>query len=107
MIEGILKTGLQIIFQSEYVSFKNTLQKAQIKSLSQRRRDIMSKFSKQAEKSKMFCDWFVKAQKQTNTRSLKPIYKPIQCRTNRYERTALPEITRVISWQPMKQPVLK
>ena len=57
MIERVLKTALHIIFQSEYTSFSSVLKLANMKSLSQRRRDIIFKFSKNIEKSEKYSEW--------------------------------------------------
>ena len=100
MIERILKTGLHIIYQSEYKSFGQCLKLANMKSLSQRRKDIIFKFSRQAMKSKKFNAWF-KAQDDTRTtRTSKPRFKPVTSRTVKYERTALPVITKAVLWHP-------
>ena len=104
MIERILKTGLQIIFQNQYISFKHALKKANIKSLAQRRKDLISKFCAQAVKSDKYSEWFKpenpKSENQVQTRSVKPRFKPVICRTSKFERSALPVMTHVASWHP-------
>ena len=62
MIEGILKTGLHIILKDEYHSFKQALLKTGLQSLAQRRKNMIFKFSKQAEKSEKFSEWFSKCE---------------------------------------------
>ena len=43
MIERVFKTGLQVIYQNSYVSFHHCLKAANLKSLAQRRKDIIFK----------------------------------------------------------------
>ena len=97
MLERILKTGLHIIYQKDYISFSNALRLSNRKSLAQRRRDIIVKFSEQAEQSEKYSSWFCKNENQTNTRRRKAKYKPVTCRTTRYERTALNVMTQFVS----------
>ena len=103
MIEGILKTGLHIILKDEYVSFQKALKKTGLKSMAQRRKNMIFKFAKNAERSPKFSSWFVKSDVQVNKR-LKPkhTYKPVTCRTNRYEQSSLPVLTKAVSWHPPK-----
>lgn len=102
MIERILKTGLHIILQERYISFHHALNTTNMKSLSDRRKDIIFKFSKNAHKSDTFCSWFAKSEVTRPARSNKPLLKPVTCRTTRYSRSSLPVITQVASWHPPK-----
>ena len=54
MIERVLKTGLRIIFQSEYTSFQHALTSAGMKSLKTKRADMIFKFAKQSEQQGIF-----------------------------------------------------
>ena len=103
MIEGILKTGLHIILKDDYISFQNALKKTGLKSMAQRRWDMIFRFAKKSEKSDKFSDWFVKSEQSLNKR-IKPksTYKYVTCRTNRYERSSLPVLTKAVSWHPPK-----
>ena len=100
MIERILKTGLHVIFQSEYKSFQNALKLAHMKSLASRRKDLIFKFSQKIEKSENFNQWLKKSEKGKNTRQKVPTYKPVTTRTTRFERTALPVLTKALAWHP-------
>ena len=102
MIERVLKTGLHIVYQSEYKSFTQCLELAKLKSLSQRRKDMIFIFSKKSLKSDKFNDWFKQDNGLCNTRHKKPAYKPVTCRTLKYERSSLPVMTRAVSWHPPK-----
>ena len=100
MIERVLKTGLQIVYQEQYLSFTHALKISKMKSLAQRRKDLIFKFSQKTEKNPKYADWFVKSVKQHNTRKTKPRFKPVTCRTARFQKSALPVITSAVSWHP-------
>ena len=108
LLERILKTSLHIILQEKYVSFQNALKVTHMRSLSQRRKEIVYKFCKKAEKSEVFSKWFSKYDTETSTRVTRVTrknalqYKPVTCRTTRYERSPLPTITNILSWHPPK-----
>ena len=102
-IEGILKTGLHIILKDQYISFKNALQKTGMKSLSSRRKDMIFKFGKSADKSPKFSQCFQKSTFNIYLRQKpKNLYKQVTCRTNRYQRSALPVLTKAVSCHPPK-----
>ena len=103
MLEGMLKTGLHIILQDEYISFRSALKKTGLKSLASRRKDLIFRYAKKAEKSDKFSEWFQKAQQNPNSRTKpKSLYKPVICRTNKFSRSALPVLTKALSWHPPK-----
>ena len=102
MLERCLKTGLHIIYQEQYVNFSNALSLANMKSLKIRRFEAITKFSKRALASNKYRNWFTKTD-QTSTRlRFRPTaaLKPVTCRTQRYERTSLPLMTRLLAWYP-------
>ena len=104
MLEGILKTGLHIIFQEEYVSFKSALRKAKIKSLAQRRKDLIFKFAKSAQKSEKFSTWFseIQTDRRTQRHRSKNLYKEVTCRTTKFARSSIPVLTKALQWHPPK-----
>ena len=102
MLERVLKTGLHIIYQDQYLSYSNALRQANIKSLKIRRLEAISNFSKKAMLSDKYKYWFSK-----NTETLartrwkpKAALKPVNCRTQRYQRSSLPLMTSLLSWHP-------
>jgi hypothetical protein len=111
-LERCLKTGLHIIFQNEYKSFKNALSLANMQSLRDRRMTQIVKFSKQAIKSNRFNGWFCPTEKAvdqagpgpalraTAGRRPAPLLRPVPCRTQRYRQSALPVMTELLSWHP-------
>ena len=98
LLERILKTALHVILQEKYVSFQNALKLTHLKSLSHRRKEIMYKFCKKAEKFDVFQNWFSKSEPARQTRNNAPYFKPVTCRTSRYERSPLPTMTKNLSW---------
>ena len=103
MLERCLKTGLHIIYQDEYLSFNNALQLSQMKSLKIRRLELITKFSKKAMRSSIYKDWFCESEERagmiTRGKPL-PLFKPVTCRTQRYQRSSLPFMTKLLSWHP-------
>ena len=103
MLEGILKTGLHIILQDEYISFKNALKRTGLLSLAHRRKNLIFSFAKKAQKSEKFAEWFQKYPTNPKRRKApKSVFKPVTCRTNRYSRSSLPVLTKAVSWHPPK-----
>ena len=102
MLERVLKTGLHIIYQDQYLSYSNALRLANIKSLKIRRLEAISNFSKKALFSDKYKYWFSKNTETISRTRLKPKagLKPVNCRTQRYQRSSLPQMTRLLSWHP-------
>jgi hypothetical protein len=106
MLERILKTGLHIIFQENYSSFKNALRLADMKSLKERRLIHITNFSKKSYKNPRFKTWFCVDDQQPPLRFTRngsksgPLLKPVTCRTQRYARSSLPVMTSILSWHP-------
>ena len=106
-----MKTGLHIIYQERFISFKQVLQLANMKSLRYRRIVLLTKFSKRALRSEKFKHWFSVSEARTTGARTRgktiPILKPVPCRTKRYERSSIPLITKLLSWHPpLKYPGL-
>ena len=83
-----------------------------MKTLRQRRIELITKFSKEAFKNERFKGWFVeeKSEHEKITRTQKPsgLMKQIPCRTQRYQRSSLPLMTKILAWHPpLPPPVLK
>ena len=113
MLERCLKTGLHVIYQNEYISFNQSLRRSKLKSLKFRRLELITSFSKKAIKNEKHKNWFC----QLNGQPLPappprpvtrqppppppPPLKPVTCRTQRYSRSSLPFITKLLSWHPL------
>ena len=104
MLERCLKTGLHIIYQEAYLSFNNALQLSNMKSLKLRRLELITRFSKKALLSSKYRDWFCQSEERTSGMTTRgkpvPLLKPVTCRTQRYERSSLPFMTKMLSWHP-------
>ena len=102
MLERILKTALHIILQDQYVNFRHALKLTRMRSLSNRRKEIFYKFCKKSEKSEVFQNWFAKPEQGRTARYSKPVYRPVNCRTTRFDRSPISAMTKVVSWHPPK-----
>ena len=93
-----------IIFQENYRSYEHALKQANLKTLRQRRILLMNNFAKKASKSERFNKWFVvesnEEGKSTRTKKTTRLLRQIPCRTQRYERSSLPYMTKLLSWHP-------
>ena len=102
MLERCLKTGLHIIYQERYLSFNNALKLANMRSLKKRRLEAITNFSKKALVSNKYRNWFSKNNCVENRTRWKPTaaLKPVPCRTQRYKKSSLPLITKLLTWHP-------
>ena len=102
MLERCLKTGLHIIFQDQYLSFNHSLKLANMKSLKSRRLEQITSFSKKAIASEKYKSWFCKSDVTSTKTRWKPTasLKPVTCRTQRYQKSSLPLMTRLLAWHP-------
>ena len=105
-IERCLKTGLHIIYQSQYTSFSYVLKLANTESLKLRRLKLITAFGKKALMSEKHKHWVVQSDMtpvdESRMRHLKPVptLKPVECRTQRYERSTIPFLTKLLVWHP-------
>ena len=94
-LKRCLKTGLHIINQNQYISFKHALFLGKLQSLKSRRLKLQTSFGKKAQKSEKHENWFVTNNCESpndvsRTRHKKPpplLLKPVPCRTRRFERS--------------------
>ena len=102
MLERCLKTGLHIIYQEQYVNFSNALILANMKSLKIRRLEAITRFSKKALSSDKYTNWFQKSDPTSTRLRWRPSaqLKPVTCRTQRYKKSSLPLMTRLLAWHP-------
>ena len=103
MLERCLKTGLHIIYQEDYVCFNNALSLSNMKSLKIGRLELISKLSKKAIQSTKYKNWFSYSKEPSEMRTRRkaaPILEQVHCRTQRYQRSSLPFMTKLLSWHP-------
>ena len=103
MLERCLKTGLHIVYQDRYLTFSNALRLAGMKSLKVRRVELLTRFSKKAYQSEKYKHWFCQSEDtggMATRRRQAPLLKPVQCRTQRYSRSSIPVMTKLLNWHP-------
>ena len=96
MLERILKTGLHIILEDKYGSFRKALKLTNLQSLAYRRKAIQTKFAKKAEKHKKHKQWF-KLRPKTTTRQNNFKYWSVIARTDRLKRSPIPYQTNLLN----------
>ena len=107
-IEACLKTALNIIFQDEYISFKNALKKANMESLRTRRYKLCHTFALKTYNNPRFSHWFSKEDTripsyETITLKRKNKLKSLDYRKKRLQMSAIPFLTQCINWHPPLQ----
>ena len=102
MLERCLKTGLHIIYQDQYVNLSNALKVANMKSLKARRLEAITNFSKKALANDKYRSWFTKTDSTSTRLRWRPTasLNPVTCRTQRYKKSSLPLMTRLLAWHP-------
>ena len=95
-LSRVLKTGLRIIWGSEYTTFEDILKKSNLKDLQDVRNKIVRKFIRKSEKHSKFSEWFVPQDpSRAVTRRVRTKYKPVTCRQKSYEKTPIPVLTAI------------
>ena len=104
MLERCLKTGIHVIYQDRYITFKQVLKLANMRSLKIRRVELITSFSKKTFRQDKFKGWFSESEaRATGARTrAKPILrlKPVPCRTQKFEPASLPLMTKLLCWHP-------
>ena len=105
-IERVQKSALSIILGPSYISYVNALEKTNMESLEERRIKLSLTFAKKAAKHPQHSSWFNLQQtdRQTNTRSMKPLCKPVQCRTQRLLKFSIVFLTNLLNDDHAKHP---
>ena len=102
-LERVQKNALKIIFQEEYISYSNALDKAGLTSLFERRSKLCLKFAmaslKHPEMSKMFP---LNDAQNFNTR-YREKYKVTQASTGRLKNSAIPFMQRLLNAEDQKR----
>ena len=93
-----------IILQEEYISYEEALNNTNMKSLRARRMNLITKIAKKALRSERFQEWFSEEEPNfgmvPRSKESKKLLKAVKCRTQRYERSSLPFMTKLLSWHP-------
>ena len=97
-LERVQKCAVAIILDENYRNYNYALKKLQMKTLGERRQDLCVKFAKKSLKHEKYSNWFCKADNPTvNTRSVKPVLKPVQARLNRFLKSPLSYLTSLLN----------
>ena len=96
-LEGVIKLALMTIFGDEYRNYNNALMLAKMKSLKERRDEASIKFAADALNHPKWKQWFCQVSKAKETRSVPKLVKEVPCRTERYKKSPIPALVRVIN----------
>ena len=96
-IERVQKSVCSVILGSEYNSYEEALEKLNMKTLKDRRKELALKFAKKASIHPIHQTWFVQNPEESSTRLKKPKYKPVCYRTSRFLNSAIPFLTNLLN----------
>ena len=97
-IERVQKCALAIILEKEYISYSHALETVELETLSDRRLELCIKFAQKSQKHPKFSKWFcINENEGMETRSIKTTLKPVQHRTDRYGKSPLAYLTRLLN----------
>ena len=103
-IERVQRCALYVILGDDYKSYDLALDSLNCDNLDDRRVKLCDKFAKKALKSPRYQHWFEYNDEPLptlNTRSaetrVKNVLKPVQTRTNRYQKSPLPYLTNALN----------
>ena len=103
-IERVQRCALYVILGDNYGSYDNALGSLGCDNLNDRRVKLCDKFAKKALKSPRYHHWFEYNDEPLptlNTRSsenrVRNVLKPVQTRTNRYQKSPLPYLTNALN----------
>ena len=94
-IERIQKVAFKIILKEKFIDYKTACIYFNTSSLKQRREKLCLNFATKNLKSET--SFFEKNEKKINTRSGEDKVKHFRCRTNRYEKSSLPYMARLLN----------
>ena len=96
-IERVQKAAFSVILGKDYISYENSLSVLGMKKLENRREALCAQFARKAPKSDKVSSWFVRDQKEVNTRRTEKTVKEVQTRTSRFRKSALPYIKTILN----------
>ena len=77
-------------------SYKDACERLNMKTLSERRKDLSAKFASKASNHPIHSSWFSK-NPESNTRTKKLTYKPVCTRTDIFRKSAIPFLKTLIN----------
>ena len=96
-IERVQRSVCHIILGSEYVSYKNAMQKLSLQSLYERRDKLCLKFAKKCEKHAKHTKWFKLSGNNINTRGEKTKYCDVRAQHSRFKNSPLGFLTNLLN----------
>ena len=96
-LERIQKTALHIILGENYRSYSSALKTLGVKKLSERRKQLCLKFAIKAEKHPKFSKWFKPNKRKTTTRQLQPKYCEVFVKKNRFKKSSICYMTKILN----------
>ena len=90
-IERVQKAAFHIILDGDYDSYQHACSVLVVETLEARRNKLCNKFVKKE------ISIFTKIVKTTNTRAKPSLVKEFKCRTSRFEKSALPYLSRLVN----------
>ena len=96
-IERIQRTALHVIMGDRYESYQNALKVCDLEMLSTRRSDLITKFTIKTVNNPKFKHWFKENPSMKETRQPGKKYKETRFRTEIYNNSAIPAMTRILN----------
>ena len=100
-LERVQKSFFRIALGSEYSNYEDALAQTGMETLEKRRTKLCLGFGQKAAKHPKHSHWFEKIDfdKGPNTRSVKQKFKEPICRLERYRKSPIPYLTRLLNDQ--------
>ena len=96
-IERVQKCAAHVILGDGYVSYKEALKTLNIESLLSRRNKLCLKFAKKAESHEKFQHWFKTNVPKPNTRQKQTKYCEVKAMHDRFQKSPLSYLTRILN----------
>ena len=96
-IERVQKAFLHLALGAQYVDYENALDLAELDTLKDRRVKLCTTFARKSARHPKHKHWFEINQKLPSTRSIKPEYKHPLYRLERFRRSPIPYLTRLLN----------
>ena len=103
-IERVQKAACHIILGNKYVDYDNALNMIGHDSLKTRRIQLCQKFARKSLRNPKYSNWFCPVKTEPNMpktrgqkRKKQNLFKPVQTRTERYENSPLPYLTKLLN----------
>ena len=98
-IERVQKSFLHIVLGDTYKDYENALKICKLETLKERRQKLCLNFAKKAAKHPSHSKWFKPQENKQNTRSKKNAYCTPIARLERFRRSPIPYLTRLLNTQ--------